>query len=247
MTRAQINAADIDEVIVGQVNNYEDFIIDLSTSKTYKFTTKQALTASAGQNPARQASIKAGIPSEVPAFLCNMLCGSGLKSVYLGYQSIKAGESNVVVCGGQESMTLAPHAVQMRAGVKLGSTNLVDTMLHDGLTDAFNDIHMGMTAENVNKKDGNTREQQDAFAARSQQLAEVAQKNGYFANEIVPVPISGRKGVTLFDTGICRANQIDRQTKSYLIKKKKKNSFHQMGHNQMNFRVTEQQSTHLRN
>lgn len=163
----------------------------------------QALTAATGQNPARQASIKAGIPHEVPAFLCNMLCGSGLKSVYLGYQSIKSGESSVVVCGGQESMTLAPHAVQIRGGVKLGSTNLMDTLLHDGLTDAFNDIHMGNTAENCNKKYENTREQQDALAARSQQLAETAQKNGYFANEIVPVPIQDRKGVKLFDKGMC--------------------------------------------
>lgn len=128
-----------------------------------------------------------------------MLCGSGLKSVYLGYQSIKAGESNVVVCGGQESMTLAPHAVQIRAGVKFGSTNLVDTMIHDGLTDAFNDIHMGVTAENITKQYNVTREQQDEYAAKSQQLAEIAQKNGYLADEIVAVPIASRSGVTLFD------------------------------------------------
>lgn len=128
-----------------------------------------------------------------------MLCGSGLKSVYLGYQSIKAGESSVVVCGGQESMTLAPHAVQMRAGVKFGSTNLVDTMLHDGLTDAFSDIHMGVTAENVTKQFGVTREQQDQYAAKTQRLAEVAQAKGYFADEIVAVPIASRAGVTLFD------------------------------------------------
>lgn len=159
------------------------------------------MTAGAGQNPARQASIKAGLPHNVPAYSCSMLCGSGLKSVYLGFQSIKSGESNVVVCGGQESMTSAPHAVQLRAGVKLGSTTLIDTMLNDGLTDAFSDIHMGVTAENCNKQFGNTREQQDAFAARSQQLAEAAQKNGYFTNEIVPVPIPSRTGVTLFDTG----------------------------------------------
>lgn len=159
----------------------------------------QSLTAATGQNPARQASIKAGIPQDVPAFLCNMLCGSGLKSVYLGFQSIKSGESNIVVCGGQESMTLAPHAVQMRAGVKFGSTNLIDTMLNDGLTDAFNDIHMGLTAENCTKKYEVTREQQDAYSVRSQQLAEAAQKNGYFNDEIVPVPIPSRTGITLFD------------------------------------------------
>ncbi|XP_031626527.1 acetyl-CoA acetyltransferase, cytosolic [Contarinia nasturtii] len=176
LNRANTNAADVNEVILGQT-----------------------LTAAAGQNPARQASIKAGIPQDVPAFGCNMLCGSGLKSVYLGFQSIKSGESNVVVCGGQESMTLAPHAVQLRAGVKLGSTNLTDTMLNDGLTDAFSDIHMGITAENCNKKFENTREEQDSYAARSQQLAEAAQKNGYFDAEIVPVPIPSRTGVTLFD------------------------------------------------
>lgn len=163
---------------------------------------KQTLTALTGQNPARQASMKAGIPQEVPAFSINMLCGSGLKSVQLGYQSIKSGESGVVVCGGQESMTLAPHAVQMRAGVKLGSTSLNDTMLYDGLTDAFHDVHMGVTAENCNKMSENTREQQDAVALRSQQLAEAAQKNGYFDNEIVPVPIKSRSGETLFDKGM---------------------------------------------
>lgn len=159
------------------------------------------MQAAAGQNPARQTAIKAGVPREVPAFSCNMLCGSGLKSVYLGFQSIKSGESNVVVCGGQENMTLAPHAVQLRAGVKFGSTDLVDTMLNDGLTDAFNNIPMGITAENCNKQFEITREQQDAYAARSQQLAEEAQKNGYFADEIVPVPIPSRSGVTLFDKG----------------------------------------------
>lgn len=170
------------------------------------------MTAGAGQNPARQASIKAGVPPEVPAFLCNMLCGSGLKSVHLGYQSIRSGETNVVICGGQESMTLAPHTVQLRAGVKLGTTNLTDSLLIDGLTDAFNNIHMGLTAENLNKKDGHTREEQDRLAARSQQLAEVAQKNGYFLNEIVPVPVSSRKGVTLFDTGNESLHEIFRLT-----------------------------------
>lgn len=130
-----------------------------------------------------------------------MLCGSGLKSVQIGYQSIKSGDSSIVISGGQESMTQAPHAVQLRAGVKLGPTTLIDTMIHDGLTDAFNDIHMGITAENCNKKYENTREQQDAYAARSQQLAEAAQKNGYFTNEIVPVSLPSRGGATLFEAG----------------------------------------------
>lgn len=128
-----------------------------------------------------------------------MLCGSGLKAVHLGYQSIKSGESKIVVCGGQENMTLAPHAVQMRAGVKFGSTNLTDTMLHDGLTDAFNDIPMGITAENVAKQFTVTREQQDQYAAKTQLLTETSQQNGYFNEEIVGVPISSRSGVTLFD------------------------------------------------
>lgn len=161
----------------------------------------QSLTANTGQNPARQASIKAGIPRDVPAFNVNMLCGSGLKTVYLGFQSIKSGEANIVVAGGQENMTLAPHAVQLRDGIKLGPGELVDTMIKDGLTDAFNNIHMGITAENCNKQFAHTREQQDAYAARSQQLAEAAQNNGYFNLEIVPVPIKSRSGVTLFDKG----------------------------------------------
>lgn len=159
----------------------------------------KALTAYTGQNPARQASMKAGIPQEVPSYLVNMLCGSGLKSVYLGYQSIKCGESNIVVSGGQESMSLAPHAIQLRTGVKFGSANLVDTMIHDGLTDAFNDVHMGITAENCSKTFQISRQQQDEYAAQSQQLAEAAQKNGYFDDEIVAVPIQSRTGVTLFD------------------------------------------------
>lgn len=175
LSRAATNATDVDEVILGQ-----------------------ALTAGAGQNPARQAAWKAGIPKECPAYSCNMLCGSGLKAVYSGYQSIKSGDSKIVVCGGQESMTQAPHAVQMRAGVKLGPATLVDTMINDGLTDAFNDIHMGITAENIAKKFKITREQQDEFAANSQQLAENAQKNGNFNEEIVAVPIVSRAGTTMF-------------------------------------------------
>lgn len=128
-----------------------------------------------------------------------MLCGSGLKSVYLGYQSIKSGEANIVVSGGQESMSLAPHAVHLRSGVKLGNTNLVDTMVNDGLTDAFYDIHMGLTAENISKRYNLTRQAQDEFAATSQQRAELAQIHGYFKEEIVPVPIIERNGTTLFE------------------------------------------------
>lgn len=158
----------------------------------------QALTAGAGQNPARQAAFKAGIPELIPAYLINILCGSGLKAVANGYQAIKAGEASVVICGGQESMTQAPHAVHMRAGTKLGPATLIDTMINDGLTDAFKNIHMGVTAENVAKQYNLSREQQDAYAAKSQQLAEAAQKNGYFDEELVPVPIVSRTGTTLF-------------------------------------------------
>jgi len=175
LKRSNTNAEDVNEVILGQ-----------------------ALTAGAGQNPARQAAWNAGLPKEVPAFCLNMLCGSGLKSVYLGYQSIKSGESSVVVAGGQENMSLAPHATQLRSGIKYGSATFIDTILYDGLTDFFTNIPMGNTAENVAKKYNVSRAEQDAFAAQSQQLAEVAWSNGYFDNEIVPVTIPGRSGDTIF-------------------------------------------------
>lgn len=176
LARSNTAPADVNEVILGQ-----------------------ALTAAAGQNPARQAALKAGLPQETPAYLVNLLCGSGLKSVYLGYQAIKCGDANIVVSGGQESMTQAPHAVQLRAGVKFGSTQLIDTMINDGLTDATFNIHMGVTAENVAKKYEVTREQQDAAAALSQQLAETAQKNGYFDAEIVAVTVPNRTQPIIFD------------------------------------------------
>lgn len=177
LARSNTDPADVNEVILGQ-----------------------ALTAAAGQNPARQAALKAGIPKETPAYLVNLLCGSGLKTVYLGYQAIKCGDASIVISGGQESMTQAPHAVQLRAGVKLGATQLIDTMINDGLTDAFANIHMGLTAENVAKKYNVTREQQDAYAAQSQQLAETAQKNSYFGPEIVAVSVPNRSGAIIFDT-----------------------------------------------
>lgn len=131
----------------------------------------------------------------MPAYLVNMLCGSGLKSVHLAYQAIKAGESKIVISGGQESMSLAPHAIQLRTGVKYGTANLVDTLMHDGLTDAFSDVHMGITAENCSRRFGISRQQQDEYAARSQQLAETAQNNGYFDEEIVAVEIQSRTGI----------------------------------------------------
>ncbi|KQY97425.1 acetyl-CoA acetyltransferase [Pseudolabrys sp. Root1462] len=160
----------------------------------------QILTAAQGQNPARQASIAAGIPVESPAWGVNQLCGSGLRSVALGYQAILNGDSDIVVAGGQESMSMAPHAQYLRGGVKMGSFELVDTMIKDGLWDAFNGYHMGNTAENVAKQWQITRQQQDEFAVASQNKAEAAMKAGKFKDEIVPVTIKGRKGDTVVDT-----------------------------------------------
>jgi acetyl-CoA C-acetyltransferase len=171
LERAKLPAGDVDEVVLGQI-----------------------LTAGAGQNPARQAAVAAGIPVEKTAIQINQLCGSGLRAVALGYQAIKTGDSTIIVAGGQESMTQAPHCVHLRAGVKMGDTELVDTMIKDGLWDAFNGYHMGNTAENVAQKWQITREQQDEFAASSQQKAEAAQKSGRFKDEIVPVTVKTRKG-----------------------------------------------------
>jgi len=160
----------------------------------------QILTAGQGQNPARQASIAAGIPVESPAWGVNQLCGSGLRAVALGYQAILNGDSDIVVAGGQESMSMAPHAQYLRGGVKMGAVELVDTMIKDGLWDAFNGYHMGTTAENVAKQWQITRQQQDEFAVASQNKAEAAMKSGRFKDEIVPVTIKGRKGDTVVDT-----------------------------------------------
>src|ERR1044071_8157519 len=160
----------------------------------------QILTAGQGQNPARQASIAAGIPVESPAWGVNQLCGSGLRAVALGYQAIMNGDRDIVVAGGQESMSMAPHAAYLRAGQKMGSLEMVDTMIKDGLWDAFNGYHMGTTAENVATKYQITRSQQDEFATASQNKAEVAQKAGKFKDEIVAVTIKGRKGDIVVDT-----------------------------------------------
>jgi acetyl-CoA C-acetyltransferase len=160
----------------------------------------QILSAGQGQNPARQASIAAGIPVEAPAWGINQLCGSGLRTVALGYQQILQGDSEIVVAGGQESMSMAPHCAHLRNGVKMGSYEMVDTMLKDGLFDAFNGYHMGNTAENVAKQWQITRQQQDEFAVRSQNKAEAAQKAGKFKDEIVPVTIKSRKGDVVVDT-----------------------------------------------
>jgi acetyl-CoA C-acetyltransferase len=160
----------------------------------------QVLTAATGQNPARQASKAAGIPNEVPAWLINQVCGSGLRSVALAAQAIATEQSHIVVAGGQESMSLSPHAITMRNGQKMGNATLIDTMIQDGLWDVFNDYHMGVTAENIATKFSISRDEQDAFAANSQQKTEIAQKSGAFKNEIVPVTISHKKGDIVVDT-----------------------------------------------
>src|SRR5437867_2178657 len=159
----------------------------------------QILTAGQGQNPARQASIAAGIPVESPAWGVNQLCGSGLRAVALGYQAILNGDSEIVVAGGQESMSMAPHCQHLRNGVKMGNFEMIDTMIKDGLWDAFNGYHMGNTAENVARQWQITRAQQDEFAVASQNKAEAAQKAGKFKDEIVPVTIKSRKGDVVVD------------------------------------------------
>jgi acetyl-CoA C-acetyltransferase len=174
--RAGIAAADVDEVIMGQV-----------------------LQAGAGQGPARQASINAGIPMETPAWSLNQLCGSGLRAVALGAQQIKDGSADIVVAGGQESMSQSPHAANLRNGQKMGDFSFVDTMIKDGLWDAFHGYHMGQTAENIANRWQITRQDQDTFAVASQNKAEAAQKAGKFAGEIASVTIKGRKGDTVVD------------------------------------------------
>src|ERR1700733_4643100 len=159
----------------------------------------QILTAGEGQNPARQAAIAAGIPAESPAWAVNQLCGSGLRAVALGYQAIVNGDSGIVVAGGQESMSMAPHCAHLRGGVKMGDFEMVDTMIKDGLWDAFNGYHMGNTAENVARQWQITRQQQDEFAVKSQNKAEAAQKAGKFKDEITPVTIKSRKGDIVVD------------------------------------------------
>src|ERR1700726_4249704 len=159
----------------------------------------QILTAAQGQNPARQASIAAGIPVESPAWGVNQLCGSGLRTVALGYQAILNGDSEVVVAGGQESMSMAPHCAHLRNGVKMGNFDMVDTMIKDGLWDAVNGYHMGNTDENVAQKYQITRQQQDEFAVASQNKAEAAQKGGRFKDEIAPGTVKSRKGDLLVD------------------------------------------------
>jgi acetyl-CoA C-acetyltransferase len=176
LERARVSGEEVSEVILGQV-----------------------LTAAQGQNPARQASIAAGLPIGTAAWGINMVCGSGLRAVALGAQAIQLGDSRIVVAGGQESMSLSTHAAYLRAGQKMGDMNFIDTMIRDGLWDAFNGYHMGITAENVAREFAITREQQDAFAVASQNKAEAAKKAGRFKDEIAPVTVKGRKGDTVVE------------------------------------------------
>ena len=176
MDEAKVGGADIEEVIMGQV-----------------------LTAAAGQNPARQAAMAAGIPHDKTALTVNQVCGSGLRTVALGMQSILNGDATVIVAGGQENMSLSPHAMHMRNGTKMGNATMVDTMIVDGLWDAFNGYHMGMTAENIAEKWQITRADQDNFAAASQQKTEAAQKAGKFTAEITPVKIKVKKDEVIID------------------------------------------------
>ena len=166
---SKLKVDEIDEVIMGQV-----------------------LTGGAGQNPARQASIKAGIPKEKPAYVVNQVCGSGIRSVVSGFQSLQAGDSKIIIAGGQENMSLAPHAINIRSGKKLGDAELIDTMIKDGLWDAFHGYHMGNTAENVAEKFQVTREEQDKFALNSQEKAINAQKQNKFKDEIINFKIKSK-------------------------------------------------------
>ncbi len=176
LERAGVEAEAVDEVIFGQV-----------------------LTAGQGQNPARQAAIKAGLTKASTAFTINQVCGSGLRTVALGAQQIIAGDASIIIAGGQENMSLAPHVQHLRAGTKMGDLSFIDSMIKDGLWDAFNNYHMGTTAENVAREFGITREEQDIFAVASQNKAEAAQKEGRFTDEIVPYIIAGKKGDVTVD------------------------------------------------
>lgn len=172
----------------------------VGTSEVSEVILGQVLTAASGQNPARQAVIKAGLAKETPAMTINQVCGSGLRAVAMGAQAIANGDSEIVIAGGQENMSLAPHATYIRAGVKMGTAELKDTMIHDGLWDIYNNYHMGITAENVAKEKGVSRAEQDEFAAKSQQKAEAAMNAGKFKDEIVPFTIKTRKGDVVVDT-----------------------------------------------
>ena len=193
INESTLNNNDPDEIIMGQV-----------------------LTGGSGQNPARQAAIKSGIPKEKPAFVVNQVCGSGIRSIASGFQSIKTGDSKILIAGGQESMSLAPHAIHLRDGKKLGDIELVDTMIKDGLWDAFHGYHMGITAENVAEKFQITRNEQDKFALSSQEKALRAQKEDKFKNEIIDFKIKSNSGETSFSIDEHPRNGISLDTLSRL-------------------------------
>jgi len=176
INNSNFNNKDVDEIIMGQV-----------------------LTGGAGQNPARQAAIKSGIPKEKPAYIVNQVCGSGIRSIASGFQSIKSGDTNIVIAGGQENMSLAPHSIHLRDGKKLGDTEMIDTMIRDGLWDAFHGYHMGITAENVAEKFQVTRDEQDKFALLSQEKAIKAQKEDKFKQEIINFKIKSKKAEINFN------------------------------------------------
>ena len=196
----KLKKTDIDEIIMGQV-----------------------LTGGLGQNPARQAAIKSGIPKEVPAYIVNQVCGSGIRSIASGYQSIKAGDAKIIIAGGQENMSLAPHAIHLRDGKKLGDTELIDTMIKDGLWDAFNGYHMGVTAENVAEKFQITREDQDKFALQSQKKAIEAQKGKKFNEEIVNYKVKSKKSEINFNKDEHPREEINLETLARLKPAFKKN------------------------
>ena len=196
----KLKKTDIDEIIMGQV-----------------------LTGGLGQNPARQAAIKSGIPKEVPAYIVNQVCGSGIRSIASGYQSIKAGDAKIIIAGGQENMSLAPHAIHLRDGKKLGDTELIDTMIKDGLWDAFNGYHMGVTAENVAEKFQITREDQDKFALQSQKKAIEAQKGNKFNEEIVNYKVKSKKSEINFNKDEHPREEITLETLTRLKPAFKKN------------------------
>jgi len=200
INKSKINNEEVDEVIMGQV-----------------------LTGGTGQNPARQAAIKSGIPKEKPAYIVNQVCGSGIRSVASGFQSIKAGDSKIIVAGGQENMTLAPHAIHLRDGKKLGDIEMTDTMIKDGLWDAFHGYHMGVTAENVAEKFQVTREQQDKFALKSQEKALIAQKENKFKEEIIDFKIKSKKAEINFNKDEHPREGINLETLSRLKPVFKKN------------------------
>ncbi len=191
--KSKLKSENVDEVIMGQV-----------------------LTGGTGQNPARQAAIKSGIPKEIPAYIVNQVCGSGLRSVASGFQSIKSGDSKIVIAGGQENMSLAPHAIHLRDGKKLGDAEIIDTMIKDGLWDAFHGYHMGITAENVAEKFQVTRDEQDIFALKSQEKALKAQKENKFKDEIINFKIKSKKTEADFNKDEHPRQEISLETLSRL-------------------------------